>query len=479
MTVDAETAPRAARRGSLVEWLTMAPDAGPALKPRDMMAHCCTLLTEFDARVQLLREEYPEEEAMIRSVATAALARVTEAVQAPRAERRRRQSLRLLAQDEGDEDEDDMEDGEAGDIVATEAAADDHGPAGAEKDSEEAAKEVGATAGTGPSGGDLTKEDVPQKDTRAEDTVMVVRPARARGFTFEQRSTVATAVCGKRRGAALGAGAVKLRKNPAFVFVAFVGGGFSTLGLFAAAYMGAEVPAWAYALTAAITIIVWWSLVPLMSSAVAGQLLRCFDAWILLLNLYAAASCAALTIADPAAAAFVATIAIGCAPVIVFTDALPGAFRKAVQRGALLASAVAASVAPVVAFADALDGVEDVVVERRGMKWSATSQMLSCSATAATYCVRFFLTSMKNPQDLALLKSRMRCVRMPRALAEQRAAFEAQMDEVVERQARAARAAGPTRQTEATTVPAGAAAYETRVGAAQCVGSVATASAMN
>jgi len=51
-------------------------------------------------------------------------------------------------------------------------------------------KELGATAGTGRSGGKLTKEDVPQKDARAEeDAVMVVRPARARGFTFEQRST--------------------------------------------------------------------------------------------------------------------------------------------------------------------------------------------------------------------------------------------------------------------------------------------------
>ena len=455
----------------------MAPDAGPALKPREMMAHCCTLLTEFDARVQLLREEYPEEEAMIRSVATAALARVTEAVQAPRAERRRRQSLRLLAQDEGDEDEDDMEDGEAGDIVATEAAADDHGPAGAEKDSEEAAKEVGATTGTGPSGGDLTKEDVPQKDTRAEeDTVMVVRPARARGFTFEQRSTVATAVCGKRRGAALAAGAMKLNRSPAFVFIGFVGGALPTIGLFAAAYMGAEVPAWAYALNAALEIIAWWSLVPLMSSAVVGQLLRCFDAWILLLNLYAAGSCAALTIADPAAAAFVAFIAIGVGSTVVFTDALPGAFRKAVQRGALLACAVAASVAPVVAFADALDGVEDVVVERRGMKWSATSQMLSCWATAATYCVRFFLTSMKNPQDLALLKSRMRCARMPRALAEQRAAFEVQMDEVVARQAEAARAARRARQAETRDGPA--AAYKTRVGATAAA-SVAAAGAMD
>jgi len=274
-----------------------------------------------------------------------------------------------------------------------------------------------------------TKEaEVPCKEAG---TVSVVRPAKSGGIRFEPRRTVATACCGRRRGARFVTACFKLSANPVYMGVVGVCV-LNWIGTSWAALAGAAVPDWLYgvAVGSAVFQLNVLTLAP-MSTDLLWRLFGCFDFWIAYGNALLAAVCAALTIKKAWAAVWVAYFLAAGAPVAGLSDALPGGFRRVVQRITLLVGAVAVSAAPALAFGDALGGLDDYEYKARGMTWSAASQFVSCMSTLTTYALRFCLTSLRHPDELSLLKTRMRVVKVPAHLQASQEAYEQQLAELV------------------------------------------------
>jgi len=232
---------------------------------------------------------------------------------------------------------------------------------------------------------------------------------------------------------------------------------------FYAGVAGIKLPAWSYVVGTALCVCFWWTLLPPMSSTLLRALLKTFDVWVLLVYLFTAGVCGALTVSDSAAAAFLVFVMTSIGPVAALTDALPSRFRRAMQRLALLAVAVVTAVPVVAALRGELSGVTDVVIEHQGVTWSAGTQFINCCATAALYYFRFFLTAWRRPRDLALMRSRMRAAKLTRAEAELHSAHEERIADLISRHEAADRAERRTRKGAAEEQKRG---YVSRVGVA-------------
>jgi len=298
-------------------------------------------------------------------------------------------------------------------------------------------------------------------------TVSLVRPAKSGGIRFEPRRTVATACCGRRRGARFATACIKLCGHPVYWCVAGVAT-LNWIGASWAALAGAAVPDWLYgvALGSVALQVNVLTFAP-MSTDLLWRLLGCFDFWIASGNALFAAVCAALTIQKAWAAVWVAYGLAAAFPVGFLSDALPGRFRHFVQRLTLLVGAVMCAAAPALAFGDALGGLEDYEYKARGMTWSAASQLVSCASAVGTYCLRFCVTAMRHPDQLSLLKSRMRVVRVPAHLQASQEAYEQQLAELVAKHKEGERAEREARRRlkSERTSDGKTGKYATRVGA--------------